>query len=109
MTVTEDLWTLRLSYIAQCADMTHAELVAERHLLISSSGNHAERLAIVRAELRRRTWKRDGNGTYTSGAYRVGRTQTGEWWAEGPGVDRVFDTKAEAQAACCQAERLAAV
>ena len=30
----------------------------------------------------------------------VGRTDTGEWFAEGPGVDAVYDSKGDAQQAC---------
>ncbi len=104
-TVTDDLEALRLYYIAQVADMTHEELVAERHLLCSTDGNHAERLAIVRAEIRRRTWKRVRPGVYRCGPYLVERTSTSEWYAEGPGVDAVYDTKADAQVACREAER----
>lgn len=110
MTVTEDLWTLRLAYIAQCADMTHAELIAERRMLSTTDGNHAERLALVRAELRRRTWTRVRPGVYRCGPFVVERVATGEWYACGPGgIDRVFDHKAEAQAACAAAERARAV
>lgn len=45
-------------------------------------------------------WHREGPGLYRSGPYRVGRLDTGEWFADGPGVDAVYDTKAQAQVAC---------
>lgn len=44
-------------------------------------------------------WRRHATG-YTFLNWAVGRTQTNEWWAEGPGVDAVFPTKRAAQAAC---------
>jgi hypothetical protein len=49
------------------------------------------------------TWKRVSPGVYRSGRYLVGQLGTGEWFAEGPGVDRCFDHKHEAQAACAAA------
>lgn len=45
-------------------------------------------------------WKRVRQGLYSSGGYLVGQLDTGEWFGEGPGVDRCFDHKHEAQAAC---------
>lgn len=48
-------------------------------------------------------WKRVQPGLYRSGKYLVGHLQTGEWFAEGPGVDQVFDHKHAAQAACAAA------
>lgn len=48
-------------------------------------------------------WKRVGAGLYSSGGYLVGQLGTGEWFAEGPGVDRCFDHKLDAQAACAAA------
>ena len=50
-------------------------------------------------------WKRVRPGLYVStgvGAprYTVGKTETGEWFCEGPGADGVLPTKHEAQAAC---------
>lgn len=44
--------------------------------------------------------KRVRPGLYSSGAYFVGQLDTGEWFAEGPGVDQAFDDKARAQRAC---------
>lgn len=48
-------------------------------------------------------WKRVTQGLYRSGGYLVGQLDTGEWFAEGPGVDRCFDHKHDAQAACAAA------
>jgi hypothetical protein len=45
-------------------------------------------------------WKRVAPGRYRCGGYLVGQLDTGEWFAEGPGVDRCFDHKHDAQAAC---------
>ncbi|MBX7432690.1 hypothetical protein JDV09_11325 [Mycobacterium sp. Y57] len=46
------------------------------------------------------TWTREKPGLYRSGKYLVGHLDTGEWFGEGPGVDQVYDSKADAQAAC---------
>lgn len=48
-------------------------------------------------------WKRVKPGVYRSGGYLVGQLDTGEWFAEGPGVDQCFDHKNAAQAACAAA------
>ncbi len=48
-------------------------------------------------------WTRIKSGLYRSGGYLVGQLETGEWFAEGPGVDRCFDHKHDAQAACAAA------
>lgn len=48
-------------------------------------------------------WKRVKPGLYRSGVYVVGHLDTGEWFAEGPGVDQCFDHKHDAQAACAAA------
>lgn len=48
-------------------------------------------------------WKRVKPGLYRSGGYLVGQLDTSEWFAEGPGVDRCFDHKHDAQAACATA------
>lgn len=50
-------------------------------------------------------WNRIKPGLYRSGGYFVGQLDTGEWFAEGPGVDRCFDHKHDAQAACAAARR----
>lgn len=54
-------------------------------------------------------WKRVAQGQYRSGDYLVGQLDTGEWFAEGPGVDRCFDHKHDAQAACAAARSHTAV
>jgi hypothetical protein len=48
-------------------------------------------------------WKRVEQGLYRCGGYLVGHLETGEWFAEGPGVDQCFDHKHDAQAACAAA------
>lgn len=60
--------------------------------------------AWIREVGRPTAWTRVQPGLYRSGKYLVGQLDTGEWFAEGPGgVDQVFDTKAQAQAACRRA------
>ena len=54
----------------------------------------------LRTTARPMAWKRVRPGLYGSGAYVVGHLDTGEWFAEGPGVDQAFDDKAQAQHAC---------
>lgn len=60
-------------------------------------------LRTARREERPMVWHRAKPGLYCSGEYLVGALDTGEWFAEGPGVDRCFDHKQEAQAACSAA------
>lgn len=48
-------------------------------------------------------WRRVRPGVYVSGAYEVGQMECGEWYADGPGVDAAYPSKAHAQAACVQA------
>lgn len=57
----------------------------------------------LRAAAGTMSWKRVEPGVYSSGGYVVGRLDTGEWFAEGPGVDQCFDHKNDAQAACAAA------
>lgn len=59
--------------------------------------------AWLRAAAGPMAWKRFEPGVYRSGGYLVGQLDTGEWFAEGPGVDRCFDRKNDAQAACAAA------
>lgn len=49
-------------------------------------------------------WKRVQPGLYASGEYTVGQTSSGEWYAEGPGVDEVYRSKGDAQLACMWAQ-----
>lgn len=82
---------------------------------VSSDGTEATPVAVAAGEdggavrtlaswLRRTAgpmaWKRVRPGLYRSGAYLVGQLDTGEWFAEGPGVDQAFDDKSQAQYAC---------
>ena len=50
-------------------------------------------------------WRRVEPGLYRCGGYVVGQLDTGEWFADGPVVDRCFDHKRDAQAACAAARR----
>lgn len=50
-------------------------------------------------------WRRVAPGRYISGGlgtadYELGKAISGEWWYEGPGLDGIADTKAEAQKIC---------
>ncbi len=59
---------------------------------------------MIRQTGRPMVWRRVGPGLYRSGGFTVGYLDaTGEWYAEGQGVDQVFDTKAAAQTACDRA------
>ena len=70
----------------------------------AESGNPVLALtAWLRAAAGPMAWKRVKPGVYRSGGYLVGQLDTGEWFAEGPGVDRCFDHKNDAQAACAAA------
>jgi hypothetical protein len=67
--------------------------------------------SLIRQTGRPLTWTRERPGRYRSGEYLVGQLDTSEWFAEGPGIDRCFDHKAAAQAACssrnhCQREQI---
>jgi hypothetical protein len=62
--------------------------------------------SLIRQTGRPMTWTRERPGLYRAGEYLVGQLDTsGEWFAEGPGVDQCFDHKAAAQAACDSARR----
>ena len=65
--------------------------------------------AWLRATAGPMAWKRVKAGVYRSGGYLVGQLGTGEWFAEGPAVDRCFDHKHAAQAACAAARDTTAV
>ena len=70
-------------------------------VLAEDDGDAVRRLTSLIHEVGRpMIWTRERPGLYRSGEYVVGQLDTGEWFAEGPGVDRCFDHKAEAQAAC---------
>ncbi len=70
-------------------------------MLAADNGSPVPALtAWLRAAAGPMAWKRVKPGVYRSGGYLVGQLETGEWFAEGPGVDRCFDHKHDAQAAC---------
>lgn len=70
----------------------------------AENGNPVRALAAwVRDAAGPMAWERVKPGMYRSGSYLVGQLDTDEWFAEGPGVDRCFDHKHEAQAACAAA------
>jgi hypothetical protein len=78
-----------------------ADLVA---VLAAEHGDPVRALtAWLRAVAAPMSWKRVRPGVYRCGGYLVGQLDTGEWFAEGPGVDRCFDHKHDAQAACAAA------
>lgn len=62
--------------------------------------------SVIQKTGRPMTWTRIKPGMYQSGPYLIGRLDTCEWFAEGPGVDQCFDHKAQAQAACDSARGL---
>ena len=75
-------------------------------VLVAETGNPVRALATwLRAAAGPMIWKRVKPGVYRSGGYLVGQLETDEWFAEGPGVDRCFDHKQDAQAACAAARR----
>lgn len=51
-------------------------------------------------------WRRHRAGVYSSGKYLVERCWGVQWYASGPGIDQVYDLKAQAQAACAAAHRV---
>lgn len=76
-------------------------------VLADESGNPVRALASwLRNAAGPMAWKRVKQGLYSSGRYLVGQLDTGEWFAEGPGVDRCFDHKQDAQAACAAARNI---
>lgn len=90
--------------MAYTIDGTEADLFA---VVAAENGNPARVVTDwLRAAGGAMSWKRVKPGVYSSGGYLVGRLDTGEWFAEGPGVDRCFDHKNDAQAACAAARSL---
>ena len=90
----DDVGWVVTSYVI---DGGEADLFA---VLAAENGNPARALtAWLRAAAGPMAWKRVKPGVYRSGGYLVGQLVTGEWFAEGPGVDRCFDHKRNAQAA----------
>ena len=94
----DDIGWMLMAYVIEGGE---ADLVA---VLPAERGNPALALAAwLRAAAGPMAWKRVRPGVYSSGGYLVGKLETGEWFAEGPGVDRCFDYKQAAQAACAAA------
>jgi len=94
----DDLGWVMTAYVIDCGEAT---LVA---VLAAENDNPVRALtAWLRAAAGPMAWKRVKPGVYRSGGYLVGQLETGEWFAEGPGVDRCFDHKHDAQAACAAA------
>lgn len=76
-------------------------------LHVEDTKNAARRrlMALICQTGRPLAWTRVTPGLYRAGQFLVGQLGTGEWFAEGPGVDQCFDHKAQAQAACDAARR----
>lgn len=95
---TDDLGWVLTSYVID------GDEAAPDAVLAGETGNPVRALAgWLRTAGGPMAWKRVGQGLYGSGRYLVGQLSTGEWFAEGPGVDRCFDHKHDAQAACAAA------
>lgn len=94
----DDLGWLVTAYLIDGADATPVAVLA---------GENADPVRALAAWLRSAAgpmnWKRVKPGLYRSGKYLVGQLDTGEWFAEGPGVDQCYDHKHQAQAGCDQA------
>jgi hypothetical protein len=94
----DDLGWIVMAYAIDGAEADFRAVVA------AESGNPVRVVTDwLRAAAGTMSWKRIEPGVYSSGGYLVGRLDTGEWFAEGPGVDRCFDHKNDAQAACAAA------
>ena len=73
-------------------------------VLAEDNGDAVRTLAsLIRQAGRPLIWRRVRPGLYRAGQYLVGQLDTGEWFAEGPGVDQCFDHKTVAQEACDRA------
>ena len=94
----DDLGWVVTAYVI---DGGEADAVA---VLAAENGDPVRALtAWLRAAAGPMAWTRVKPGVYRSGGYLVGQLGTGEWYAEGPAVDRCFDHKHDAQAACAAA------
>ena len=94
----DDLGWVVTAYVI---DGGEADAVA---VLAAENGDPVRALtAWLRAAAGPMVWKRVKPGLYRCGGYLVGQLVTGEWFAEGPAVDRCFDHKHDAQAACAAA------
>lgn len=95
---TDDLGWMLTAYEIADGEATPVAAVADE------SGNPVRALAAwLRSAAGPMNWTRVKQGLYRSGGFLVGQLDTGEWFAEGPGVDRCFDHKHDAQAACAAA------
>ena len=92
----DDLGWLMTTY----AVSGHGDEATAVAVIAGESGAVRTLASWLRATARPMAWKRVRTGLYASGAYVVGHLDTGEWFAEGPGVDQAFDDKAQAQRAC---------
>lgn len=97
---TDDLgWTIT-AYVIAGAQATAVMVLA---------GENANPVRAITGLLRHvagpMAWERVTPGLYRCGRYLVGQLDTGEWFAEGPGVDRCFDHKRDAQATSRQTPR----
>jgi hypothetical protein len=91
----DDLGWMVTGYAVEGAEAVPFSVLAREH------GDPVRALADwLRSAAGPMAWKRVTAGLYRSGEYLVGQLDTGEWFAEGPGVDRCFDHKHDAQAAC---------
>ena len=94
----DDLGWLVTGYVIDGEEADPVEVLAAEH------GDPVRALtAWLRTAAGPMAWQRIEPGVYRSGSYLVGQLPTGEWFAEGPGVDRCFDHKHDAQAACAAA------
>ncbi|TXH32970.1 MAG: hypothetical protein E6Q98_23425 [Rhodospirillaceae bacterium] len=96
----DDLGWMVTAYVIACGEAAPVAVLAEEN------GNPVRALTDwLRNAAGLMAWKRAKPGLYRAGGYLVGQLDTGGWFAEGPGVDRCFDHKHDAQAACAAARR----
>ena len=91
----DDLGWMLTAYAIAGGEATAVSVLAEQN------GNPVRALTdSLRSAAGPMAWTRVKPGLYRCGRYLVGQLDTGEWFADGPGVDRCFDHKHDAQAAC---------
>jgi hypothetical protein len=91
----DDLGWMLTAYAIAGGQATAVSVLAEQN------GNPVRALTgLLRTAAGPMAWKRIKPGLYRCGGYLVGQLGTGEWFADGPGVDRCFNHKHDAQAAC---------
>ena len=100
----DDLGWMMTAYLIDGGEATPIAVLADE------TGNNPVRVLAgwLRNASGPMAWKRVKPGLYRSGGYLVGQLDTGEWFAEGPGVDQCFDHKHDAQAACTAARSFTA-